>query len=95
MTPNFGDKVHCTTKLKRSINSNINNFTFKFFWEEVSFHDHKLHTGIFLGYRTLNNGIQNSEGKYTPQKYIKVALVCFSPKQNPIYVPAYQVEKIS
>lgn len=54
----------------------------------------KPRDAIFLGWRTLSNGVREWENEvgaiYTPDKdgYIKAALVCFSPHENPVYVPA-------
>lgn len=49
---------------------------------------------IFLGWRTLCNGTREWEDEvgaiFTPDKdgYFKAALVCFSTRENPVYVPA-------
>jgi hypothetical protein len=51
----------------------------------------KERRAIFLGWRTLSNGIREWEPEagaiFTPESYIKAALVCFSTKENPVYVP--------
>jgi len=50
-------------------------------------------TAVFLGWRTLSNGRREWEPEvgavFIPEKdgYIKSALVCFSTKENPVYVP--------
>ena len=46
----------------------------------------KREEGIFLGYRTLSNGIMLCD-EWIPRIYFKAALVCLSPIRNPIYVP--------
>jgi len=50
-----------------------------------------IRSGIFLGNRTLMNGFTHyySDEGYTFDKkeIIKVALVCLSDRENPIYVP--------
>lgn len=47
--------------------------------------------GIFLGYRTLSDGYLDydyEEGNtFIPEKFFKVALVCLSERENPVYVP--------
>ena len=48
--------------------------------------------GIYIGKRTLSNGIRVWEGameefSYSPSIYFGVALVVFSPRENPVYVP--------
>lgn len=45
-------------------------------------------SGIFLGYRTLANGVFKFtiEG-YENREYIKTALVSLNNKENPVYVP--------
>jgi hypothetical protein len=56
------------------------------YWKEVP---SKHRSGIFLGYRTLQNGICEWEefgAVFTQQETIKVALVCPSLKHNPVYV---------
>lgn len=59
-------------------------------WEAA---DIKPRQAIFLGLRTLCNGSSEWENEvgyvFDPDKdgYIKAALVCFSTKENPVYVP--------
>jgi len=47
--------------------------------------------GIFLGHRTITNGytvFDNYDGPYwVATSHMRVALVCVSPNENPIYVP--------
>jgi hypothetical protein len=53
---------------------------------------------IFLGWRTLSNGVREWEDEvgaiFIPDKdgYLKAAMVCFSTRENPVYVP---VESLS
>lgn len=59
-------------------------------WDTI---DIKERRGIFLGYRTLSNGYREYDSEevgyvYYPREYIKAALVAFSVRMNPIYVPA-------
>ena len=49
--------------------------------------------GVFLGYRTLSNGIMLYDN-WVPETYFKAALVCFSPIRNPIYVPTNCLEAL-
>jgi len=52
--------------------------------------------GIFLGYRTLRNGFLDrdyQEGTtFDTHESFKVALVCLSEHENPIYVPLENVK---
>lgn len=54
--------------------------------------------GIFLGYRTLRNGFVNRyhDGTtFDALESIKVALVCLSRTENPIYVPIKNMKLLS
>lgn len=57
-------------------------------WEKVPYAGGKC---LFLGFRTLSNGIRDFDSDYghtfIPKEYFKVALVCPGPKYNPVYVP--------
>jgi len=48
-------------------------------------------SGIFLGYRTIFNGYISYDmedgNSFVQTEKIKVALVCLSERENPIYVP--------
>ncbi len=55
-------------------------------WKEVP---SKQRSGLFIGYRSIQNGIQHFEDGYSTfeqKERIKVALVVPSPRHNPIYV---------
>ena len=86
----FGDKVTFTLKYLRLSEKRPRPSGYGMdwwnFWKEVP---SKPRSGLFLGYRSLQNGITEYEDGYTvftQQERIKVALVCPSPKHNPIYV---------
>jgi hypothetical protein len=47
-------------------------------------------TAVFLGYRTLSNGIVDfypDHIEYHGKEYIRAALVSFGPHENPVYAP--------
>lgn len=90
----FGDNVTVTQVYRRREQTRWN--------ERYSWYDTlkvwelsaiKPRAAIFLGWRTLSNGVREWEpdvgAVYTPDKdgYIKAALVCFSSRENPVYVP--------
>ena len=54
--------------------------------------------GIFLGYRTLSNGVVQTDSVggpvWVPNIHFVVFLVCPSRTQNPLYVPRYCLEAI-
>lgn len=93
--PNFGDKVTCFTHYKRTHQSSLNSRVSKVFWEEVFRKKHQPVKGVFIGWRTLSNGDMNygEDREYKPTKNFKAALVVFSSRTNPVYVPYYQVCK--
>ncbi len=55
-------------------------------------------SGIFLGYRTLSNGVVQTESYgepiWVPSIHFVVFLVCPSRTQNPIYIPRHCLEAI-
>lgn len=61
----------------------------------------KERQAIFLGWRTLSNGVREWEDEvgaiYQPDKdgYIKAALVCFSTRENPVYVPIGSIAAVA
>lgn len=62
------------------------------FWETKLFPNNKgRRKGIFLGVRYLQNGLREFDDGYIfiPESYIKAALVCFSKRENPVYVPEW------
>lgn len=65
-------------------------------WELIEV---KPRAAIFLGERTLRNGITSWEDEvgmiFTPDKdgHFRAALVCFSPHENPVYAPLDQCQE--
>lgn len=51
----------------------------------------KERQAIFLGWRTLVDGVREWEdevgGIFIPERHFRAALVCFSTRENPVYVP--------
>lgn len=88
----LGDTVTITQVYRRRQRSRVirNNSQTTKIWEAWPI---KPRTAIYLGLRTLSNGVREWEDEvgaiYIPDTdgYIKAALVCFSTKENPVYVP--------
>lgn len=85
----FGQMVKATATYRRTATWLGNGLTRKE-WV-LSMFQNPL-TGVFLGYRTLRQGV--SEMSYTDEpttfkidQCITAALVCFGPYDNPVYVP--------
>lgn len=59
-------------------------------WVNSKYRQPVKFNGVFLGYRTLQDGYLESDqhfGNYfVPEKFTQVALVSFSSTQNPVYV---------
>lgn len=84
----LGDKVVCTTHYLRLSRAGLK--TDNKVWVK-RFAYPKPRAGLFLGYRTLQNGTRTYEDEvgyiFEPSEYIKAALVVFSEHTNPVYVP--------
>lgn len=83
----MGCPVIVTKKLIRS-SKTVDRKRYKY-WKHFEFI--KSRSGIFLGNRTLSNGFveYDSDDGYSfdGKEYIKVALICLSERECPIYVP--------
>jgi len=89
------DKVNITERYKRA-------------WS--GYHDNKISnykhwvkhsinvTGVIIGFRTLSNGVNHSgdygETYYEAKEHFKVAVVVYSPNENPVYVPLDSIKEI-
>lgn len=96
----FGQKVRITHKLIRrrkqiTINSKegigIESIEDQRVWIRVE----NSKVGLYIGQRTLRNGIMDYYGEvdnggygFIPKEYFQVALVVCSQNENPIYVPS-------
>jgi len=107
----FGQKITVSGHLYRTGGSEPNNdpkkrpktilesrYINRRFFKYWKIHDlENNRKGIFLGYRTLSNGISiysYDEGvSFEPREYFKAALVCLSERENPIYVALEQIVK--
>jgi hypothetical protein len=82
----FGKKVTCREVLERK-GDHSKLPTYKYWMSRPI----EKRDGIFLGLRTLSDGTTSydyEEGtRYKPKHYIKAAVVCFSEKESPVYVP--------
>ena len=91
----FGDRVIVKNKLERrsrSITDKTNEGyyygTLKIWQEPLYNKNFTPREGIFLGYRTLNNGFRRSFTDhigYKPKYYFTAALVATDSKTNPFY----------
>lgn len=89
----FGDMVSITHKYERKLEyrKNSKNGLMNITWKMWVKEPYEKYNCIFLGYRTLANGIREYEYEvgYSlyPKEFIKAALICVNEKLNPIYVP--------
>lgn len=90
----YGQRVKITHKLKRRIKTikTKNSYGTVFdrdykYWSPAEFDS----AGIFLGYRTLSNGLRDYDLEcghtFKGDDFFKAALVSPGPNLNPIYVP--------
>jgi hypothetical protein len=87
----LGDKVTCTARYLRSRASEHRK------WYALSM---RAREGMYIGTRTLANGIAEWEGEdegmvFQAGEYFRVALVVFSERENPVYVPLAAIEKVA
>lgn len=76
----FGDVIEVNNRLRR-----VQCEDFSVEWRAKGT---KATQAIFLGFRTLSNGVRlwGEYGyEYTPKKYFQAALVCDHPRRNPYY----------
>jgi len=88
----MGCPVLVIQKLSRYQKS-VDHKTYKY-WKIITLPS--VRSGIFLGYRTIFDGTISydyEEGhSFIQNKKIRVALVCLSDRENPIYVPIESLE---
>jgi hypothetical protein len=85
----LGTRVTCTARYVRSRTHKHRN------WYAMSM---KAREGMYIGTRTLANGTAEWEGEdegmvFQADEYFRVALVVFSERENPVYVPLAAIEK--
>lgn len=59
------------------------------FWEKVPFKkkgNQVFKEGIYLGDRTLSNGVKDTDMNYMAKEHFNAQLFCFDPNRNPVYV---------
>jgi hypothetical protein len=87
VVPIFGATVTVISMLKRRCKG------YEKYWEPTPITPRK---GILIGYRNLSNGVRDWESEvgyiYTPKKYLRAAVVVFSDRENPVYVPVSAME---
>lgn len=94
---NFGDTITVTQVYHRRTRYRHNSRTMYDdtlkVWEPWTI---KPRPAIYLGLRTLSNGVREWEDEvgaiFHPETHIKAALVCFSTRENPVYVPIESLE---
>lgn len=91
----LGDTVTCTAILKRRGRA-LRGWSAEKFWENCTIQPRRA---VFLGLRTLSNGRRDVEDEvgyiYEPREYFSAALVCFSARENPVYVPLAALTEVS
>jgi hypothetical protein len=86
---NWGDKVKCNAVLRRTRSRGGRRQ-----WLGVPLTAPQ--TAVFLGYRTLSNGLVEfyvDHTVYRAGEYIRAALVSFGPHENPVYAPLDAISK--
>lgn len=102
----FGDLVGSHTYLERKCvrsdyrghGSNGGVYVDELAWRDVRFPDDAGHEGIYIGWRYLTDGksfMRHDGHEYKPSWRHMVALVCFDPARNPVYVSADELQLIS
>lgn len=86
----FGARVEYSAVLVRRQRHSEARGVWEGYWKTVVMKGAR--TGLFLGLRTISDGdlvcgYGDEPNDYMPRKYRRVALVCPSPKRNPVYVP--------
>jgi hypothetical protein len=93
--PVFGATVTVRSTLHRRYRSEIRNDryggTYRAelkVWEEKATEPRQ---GLLIGYRNLSNGTREYDSEcgylYIPKEYFRAAVVVFSERENPVYVP--------
>ena len=96
----FGDRVIVKNKLERYRKDAVRDGEGYYYgvpkvWEQPSWKDFNPTEGIFLGYRTLNDGYRKSFSdhiEYRPKEYFTAALVATNANTNPFY--STEIERI-
>ena len=82
--PEFGANITVDQMFVRSVDYDKGNYKY---WKAIAINK----TGIFLGKRKLANGhvehCSYDGSIFTPKEHIDAALVCFSAREKPVYVP--------
>ena len=84
----LGDKVTCSAVYRRYADYSVRGGVGKN-WSRWAYGPRN---GIYIGTRTLSNGVRVWEGSeegmsYTPKEYLRAALVVFSTREKPMLVP--------
>lgn len=91
----LGDRVRASAILQRRSKYDGTGWGKDRFWKSKPM---APRNGVFIGWRTLSNGHTNynidEPADYTPKEYFRTALVVFSERENPVYVPLDALEAI-
>jgi len=84
-----GDRVIVSASMRRVTGAKVGYQRYEKSWQVFGTRDRH---GIFLGWRTLANGVSEygtfeEPTTFSAKEHIKVALVSVSTTRNPIYVP--------
>jgi hypothetical protein len=94
----LGEEVLSSFKYVRQSSGSSNpQATILKFWITKVFPNGNPRKGVFLGIRWLQNGVREFDSEqgyvFSPEKYVKAALVCFHKRENPVYVPDWALWK--
>ena len=95
--PQFGGRVRVSAVYRRAYISNGRNAATK----EWRVRDIKPRDALYIGYRTLSDGVSHYGGfheddgfYYAPSRHFTAALVVFSERERPVLVPLTALEVI-
>lgn len=91
----FGSRHLIDHYLIRKETWNVGIQAFEKRWEKKQFGrkgNHELKEAIFLGDRTLSNGIRFRDNTYTAKEHLTVQLFCYDPNRNPVYAIVVPLE---
>lgn len=94
MTLQLGQRIVCTAKYVRWIDRS--NGVYKY-WRRIEI---KPREGIYIGRRTLQNGVREWQGDgdgyiFHPQEYVQAVLVVFNEHEKPVLVPIDSVYPVA
>jgi len=86
--PGFGERVRFTARYVRM--ASVLEYPTSKRWVELPC---KEKCGLFLGLRTLYDGVLGEDPEFIPTSHFRAALVCPNERTNPIYVPLHAITR--